>query len=273
MSSDPQIGVDPDILIVGAGPTGLALAAQLDLFGIRFRIVDRSVDRARESLPWPSRPEPSNCPRSWDSAARSSPRATPALRGFFTSDRAVCPGAHQLLRRNGYAFSVHSLRVAGPNRTSTGGTPHEVGDLDRAPRRARGDASLAERAARRRPSTRRVPDPGWRVGQAAEHRRVSTHTPAVWRQGRLGHPEARCARRETARSASHPVSLPTAVFRNPRRCGRRSVGDAGLCAVRRSISSDRTGTSPFAAPGTISACWRRLCLAGIRDGPRTSAQQ
>lgn len=38
-----------DVLIVGAGPTGLALAAQLDSFGIRFRIVDQSLDRAHES--------------------------------------------------------------------------------------------------------------------------------------------------------------------------------------------------------------------------------
>jgi 2-polyprenyl-6-methoxyphenol hydroxylase-like FAD-dependent oxidoreductase len=38
-----------DTLIVGAGPTGLALAAQLARFGVRFRIVDRSFDRARES--------------------------------------------------------------------------------------------------------------------------------------------------------------------------------------------------------------------------------
>lgn len=38
-----------DVLIVGAGPTGLALAAQLRSFGTRFRIIDRSLDRARES--------------------------------------------------------------------------------------------------------------------------------------------------------------------------------------------------------------------------------
>jgi 2-polyprenyl-6-methoxyphenol hydroxylase-like FAD-dependent oxidoreductase len=37
------------ILVVGAGPTGLALAAQLSSFGVRFRIVDRSLDRAHES--------------------------------------------------------------------------------------------------------------------------------------------------------------------------------------------------------------------------------
>jgi 2-polyprenyl-6-methoxyphenol hydroxylase-like FAD-dependent oxidoreductase len=36
-------------LIVGAGPTGLALAAQLRWFGVPFRIIDRSQDRAHES--------------------------------------------------------------------------------------------------------------------------------------------------------------------------------------------------------------------------------
>ena len=41
--------VDLDALIVGAGPTGLALAAQLRAFGARFRIIDRLTDRARES--------------------------------------------------------------------------------------------------------------------------------------------------------------------------------------------------------------------------------
>ena len=41
--------VDLDALVVGAGPTGLALAAQLRAFGARFRIVDRLTDRARES--------------------------------------------------------------------------------------------------------------------------------------------------------------------------------------------------------------------------------
>jgi 2-polyprenyl-6-methoxyphenol hydroxylase-like FAD-dependent oxidoreductase len=36
-------------LIVGAGPTGLALAAQLRSFGVPFRIVERSLDRTHES--------------------------------------------------------------------------------------------------------------------------------------------------------------------------------------------------------------------------------
>jgi 2-polyprenyl-6-methoxyphenol hydroxylase-like FAD-dependent oxidoreductase len=38
-----------DALIVGAGPTGLALATQLQRFGARFRIIDRQRDRTRES--------------------------------------------------------------------------------------------------------------------------------------------------------------------------------------------------------------------------------
>ncbi|HEX8691228.1 MAG TPA: FAD-dependent monooxygenase [Longimicrobium sp.] len=38
-----------DVLVVGAGPTGLALAAQLRRFGARFRIVDRVTDRTNES--------------------------------------------------------------------------------------------------------------------------------------------------------------------------------------------------------------------------------
>ena len=38
-----------DILIVGAGPTGLGLAAQLRSFGVRARIIDRGLDRAHES--------------------------------------------------------------------------------------------------------------------------------------------------------------------------------------------------------------------------------
>ena len=40
---------DPDVLVVGAGPTGLALACQLVRFGVRFRIIDKQADRARES--------------------------------------------------------------------------------------------------------------------------------------------------------------------------------------------------------------------------------
>ncbi|HEX5532491.1 MAG TPA: FAD-dependent monooxygenase [Actinomycetales bacterium] len=38
-----------DVLVVGAGPTGLTLAAQLARFGVHCRIIDSSADRAHES--------------------------------------------------------------------------------------------------------------------------------------------------------------------------------------------------------------------------------
>jgi 2-polyprenyl-6-methoxyphenol hydroxylase-like FAD-dependent oxidoreductase len=38
-----------DVLVVGAGPTGLALASQLARWGVRFRIIDKRPDRAHES--------------------------------------------------------------------------------------------------------------------------------------------------------------------------------------------------------------------------------
>jgi len=39
----------PDVLAVGAGPTGLSLAANVHALGASVRIIDRSVDRSRES--------------------------------------------------------------------------------------------------------------------------------------------------------------------------------------------------------------------------------
>jgi 2-polyprenyl-6-methoxyphenol hydroxylase-like FAD-dependent oxidoreductase len=41
--------MDIDVLIVGAGPTGLALAAVLQQFGVRLRLIDRLRERGRES--------------------------------------------------------------------------------------------------------------------------------------------------------------------------------------------------------------------------------
>src|SRR5262245_18369298 len=38
-----------DVLVVGAGPSGLSLAAQLRAFDVRFRIIERLTDRTRES--------------------------------------------------------------------------------------------------------------------------------------------------------------------------------------------------------------------------------
>ena len=38
-----------DVLVVGAGPTGLMLASALNGFGVKTRIVDRLIDRAHDS--------------------------------------------------------------------------------------------------------------------------------------------------------------------------------------------------------------------------------
>ncbi|MFE7270551.1 FAD-dependent monooxygenase [Streptomyces sp. NPDC057623] len=64
-----------DVLVVGAGPTGLALAAQLCDYGTGFRIVDRSLDRVRESR-----------------ALGIQPRTLEALAGFGVSERLVDRG-------------------------------------------------------------------------------------------------------------------------------------------------------------------------------------
>ena len=44
-----ESGVRVGVLVVGAGPTGLALAAQLEALGATVRIVDRQLDRVHES--------------------------------------------------------------------------------------------------------------------------------------------------------------------------------------------------------------------------------
>src|SRR5687767_8929631 len=50
LPSGETVSGDPaEVLIVGAGPTGLALAAFLGAFGIRPIVVDRNLGRAHES--------------------------------------------------------------------------------------------------------------------------------------------------------------------------------------------------------------------------------
>jgi 2-polyprenyl-6-methoxyphenol hydroxylase-like FAD-dependent oxidoreductase len=48
-SHDADHDTQVQVLVVGAGPTGLALAAQLAAHGVRPRLIDRGADRARES--------------------------------------------------------------------------------------------------------------------------------------------------------------------------------------------------------------------------------
>src|SRR4030095_4132181 len=49
MSSATTPASQVDVLVVGAGPTGLTLACHLARFGVRFRIIDRQPDRSHES--------------------------------------------------------------------------------------------------------------------------------------------------------------------------------------------------------------------------------
>ncbi|MCW3095978.1 MAG: Salicylate hydroxylase [Chthonomonadaceae bacterium] len=40
---------DPEVLIVGAGPTGLAMAAEFARFGVSYRLIDRAAQPAQWS--------------------------------------------------------------------------------------------------------------------------------------------------------------------------------------------------------------------------------
>ena len=71
-----------DVMIVGAGPTGLTLAAQLQAFGATFRIVDRQPDRVQESR-----------------ALAVQPRTMEVLRGLGV--------AQELVARGNDAVQVH----------------------------------------------------------------------------------------------------------------------------------------------------------------------
>jgi 2-polyprenyl-6-methoxyphenol hydroxylase and related FAD-dependent oxidoreductases len=49
-----------DVLIIGAGPTGLVLALWLTRLGVKVRIIDKSAEPEQRSRPWQSRPAPLN---------------------------------------------------------------------------------------------------------------------------------------------------------------------------------------------------------------------
>ena len=71
----PDIGDPLDVLVVGAGPTGLTLAAQLRVFGATVRIVDRQLDRVHESR-----------------ALAVQPRTLEVLRGLGVAEELVARG-------------------------------------------------------------------------------------------------------------------------------------------------------------------------------------
>jgi 2-polyprenyl-6-methoxyphenol hydroxylase-like FAD-dependent oxidoreductase len=64
-----------DVLVVGAGPTGLTLAAQLQAFGATIRIIDRQLDRVHESR-----------------ALAVQPRTLEVLRGLGVTEELIARG-------------------------------------------------------------------------------------------------------------------------------------------------------------------------------------
>jgi 2-polyprenyl-6-methoxyphenol hydroxylase-like FAD-dependent oxidoreductase len=64
-----------DVLVVGAGPTGLTLAAQLHAYGVSVRLIDRAPDRVHESR-----------------ALAVQPRTLEVLRGLGLADELVARG-------------------------------------------------------------------------------------------------------------------------------------------------------------------------------------
>jgi len=64
-----------DVLVVGAGPTGLTLAAELAAFGVRARLIDRGLDRVHESR-----------------ALAIQPRTLEVLAGLGVTDELVAAG-------------------------------------------------------------------------------------------------------------------------------------------------------------------------------------
>jgi 2-polyprenyl-6-methoxyphenol hydroxylase-like FAD-dependent oxidoreductase len=83
-----------DVLVVGAGPTGLALAAQLRTYGTTFRIIDRSLDRAHESR-----------------ALAIQPRTLEALAPFGVTDELVACGNPAMQLRMHLPHRVVPMRL------------------------------------------------------------------------------------------------------------------------------------------------------------------
>ena len=69
-----------DVLVVGAGPTGLALAAQLRSFGTSFRVIDRQADQVHESRALAIQPRTLEVLAGLDLADTMVERGNPAMR-------------------------------------------------------------------------------------------------------------------------------------------------------------------------------------------------
>src|SRR5260221_530751 len=71
-----------DVLVVGAGPTGLTLAAELAAFGVRARLIDRGPDRVHESR-----------------ALAIQPRTLEVLAGLGVADELIASGSRAVQLR------------------------------------------------------------------------------------------------------------------------------------------------------------------------------
>jgi len=69
-----------DVLVVGAGPTGLTLATALAAFGVNCRIIDKATDRALESRALAVQPRSLEVLRSFGLADELVRRGNPAMR-------------------------------------------------------------------------------------------------------------------------------------------------------------------------------------------------
>src|SRR5215213_4235869 len=82
-----------DVLIVGAGPTGLALAAQLQLFGIPLRLVDAAVERVHESRALAIQPRTLEVLRPFGVDGELVARGNPTIHLRITAGRRVAHAA------------------------------------------------------------------------------------------------------------------------------------------------------------------------------------
>jgi 2-polyprenyl-6-methoxyphenol hydroxylase-like FAD-dependent oxidoreductase len=85
-----------DVLIVGAGPTGLVLTAQLQAFGATVRVVDRQLDRVHESR-----------------ALAVQPRTLEVLRGLGVSEELIARGNDAVWARLHAGSRVVRIRLFG----------------------------------------------------------------------------------------------------------------------------------------------------------------